>query len=205
MKNLISYPFVLLLVCGVLSCGPKAEEAKNAASVLSNLDKVTDAVNDAQNKVEQRRAKGDTLAIPHQDLQKYLPNISGYQKDGEPDGESVNMMGASFSKTSQKYKKGDLEAEVTIVDYNGAYAMYGAATAIWAMGLSVDNKEETTKGVEISGAKGMETFKKGSKKATVVLGIAERFLITIDAENQTDTEFVKEIAKSIDVSALSKM
>lgn len=206
MKRFILYSFSLVFVLGILSCGQKAEDAKNATTVLSNLDDVADAMKDAQSKVEERRAKGDTLAIPHQDLQKYLPNsISGYEKDGEPDGESVNMMGASFSKISQKYKKGDAEAEVSIVDYNAAYSMYGAATAVWAMGLSVDNKEESMKGVEISGAKGMESFKKSSKSASVVLGVAERFLITVEAQNQTDTEFVKEVAKSIDISTLSKM
>ena len=83
-------------------------------------------------KMEERRAKDDTISMPYADLKKRLPSsISGYTKEGNPKGESMNMVGVYYSTVSQIYKSGNGEITVNIIDYNDSYA----ATVMFATGL----------------------------------------------------------------------
>ncbi len=215
MKKIFNAIAVLVLTVSLVSCGGKKEEEEQAevkglGSALGALAKMGKEMekNAAQSKgkLEERRAKGDTLAMPYADLQKYLPVIDGY-KMGEPDGGSINMSGMSYSSAEGKYTndKGD-RVKVTIMDYNQAYSMYTAATAMWAMGMSIDTPEEKANGFKLDDKiGGWEVFKKKSKEANVTLGVGERFWVSVEADKQENTEWVKSIAKSIDLGKLSAM
>ncbi|MFC0184220.1 hypothetical protein SAMN04515674_102250 [Pseudarcicella hirudinis] len=186
----------------LFSCG-KVKDAANAAEGLKNYAQNMEA---STKKMEDRRSKGDTIALPYAELQKYLPaSVSGYTKDGDPEGESMNMTGASYSTASQKFKKGDDDLKVTIVDYNAAYALFGMATAMMQTGFSVDNADEKLGGVELKAGKGWEDFKKKEKRASVVVTINERFLVTVEASNQTSTDLVKDVANSLDLKKLADL
>lgn len=90
----------LLFIAGILivvSCG-KVRDAANAAEGLKNY---AEGMKESASKMEERKAKGDTISMPYTDLQKLLPsNIAGYIKDGDPKGESMNMVGMSYSTAS---------------------------------------------------------------------------------------------------------
>jgi hypothetical protein len=198
-----------LLVCFVsagiliLSCG-KVKEATNAAEGLKNY---AEDLKESTSKMEERRAKGDTISIPYTDLQKMLPSsISGYNKEGDPKGESINMMGMSYSTASQVYKSGEGEITINIMDYNASYAAFGAATAMFSTGFSVDNDQEHLGAIDlgISGVKAWEDVKKKEKRSTVMAGINERFLVTAEGRN-VEPDAVKAAIKTVDFSKLVGM
>ena len=218
MKKTVSIIIASVLAVSIISCGQSEKEKqekeeqqaaiKTLGGALGGLMKagteMAKSAKESESKMKERRAKGDTLAMHYTELQKYLPTISGYTM-GEPDGGSVNMTGMSYSNAEGKYKneKGK-RVKVSIIDYNQAYALYLTATAMWAMGLSVDSPSEKACGFKIDETTGgWESFKKKSKRAEVTLGIGDRFWIHVEAEDQENTDFVKEIAKSIDLSKLS--
>ena len=218
MKKSISLIIATVLTVYFISCGESEEEKKQKeeqkkvikglGGALGGLIKagteMAKSAKQSENKMKERRAKGDTLALHYTELQKYLPTISGYTM-AEPDGGSVNMNGMSYSNAEGKYKneKGK-RVTVSIVDYNQAYALYSTATAMWAMGLSVDSKSEKACGFKIDESRGgWESYKKKSKKAEVTLGVGDRFWIHVEADDQENTDFVKEIAKSIDLTKLA--
>ena len=197
--------FVCLLSAGLLvsSCG-KVKEAANAAEGLKNY---AEGMKESASKMEERRAKGDTISMPYADLQKMLPSsISGYTKDGDPKGESINMMGMSYSTASQVYKSGDGEITVNIMDYNASYAAFGAATAMFATGFSVDNDQEHLGAVDlgISGVKAWEDVKKKEKSSTVMAGVNDRFLVSVEGRN-VDADVVKAAIKAVDFNKLAGM
>jgi hypothetical protein len=198
-----------LLVCFlsagilILSCG-KVKEATNAAEGLKNY---AEGLKASTSKMEERKAKGDTISIPYADLQKMLPSsISGYSKEGDPKGESVNMMGMSYSTASQVYKSGDGEITLNIMDYNASYAAFGAATAMFATGFSVDNDQEHLGAIDlgISGVKAWEDVKKKEKRSTIMAGVNDRFLVTAEGRN-VEADAVKEAIKSVDFGKLAGM
>lgn len=196
---------ILSLFLGLLlmSCG-KVRDAANAAEGLKNY---AEGIKESTNKMEERKAKGDTVSMPYAELQKLLPtNISGYAKDGDPKGESINMVGMSYSTASQVYKNGDAEITVNIIDYNASYAAFGAATAMFATGFSVDNAEEHLGAVDlgVSGVKAWEDVKKKEKKSTIIAGVNDRFLVSAEGRN-VEADVVKEAVKAVDLGKLAGM
>lgn len=203
MKKLSLLGYLLAVGLSVLSCG-KVKDAANAAEGLKNYAEV---IKESASKKEERRAKGDTLSMPYADLQRMLPaNISGYSKEGDPKGETINMVGMSYSTASQVYKSGDGEITVNIMDYNASYTAFGAATAMFATGFSVDNDQEHMGAVDlgISGVKAWEDVKKKEKHSTVMAGINDRFLVTAEGRN-VEPDAVKTAIKSVDFSKLAGM
>jgi hypothetical protein len=210
------------LAFGLLSCGGKkagddttgndeVTKVKNtlgAVGAMATVGKEMKKENEvAQAKIKERRAKGDTLAIPYADLMKYLPaSIDGY-KAGEPDGSTVNMPGASYSAVNVNFKndKGD-HVKVTLMDYNAAYGLYSSVTALWTMGMSIDSPEEKANGVKFDGEiGGWEDYHKKSKAAQLTLGIGYRFWLQVEANNQESNDFIKSVAKSMDLAKLSNL
>jgi hypothetical protein len=216
MKKLIYITLPFALVFTLTSCGGKSEEVKeeqvekpsNPLEALENLTEDSQESQDAaEKKIAERKAKGDTLAMHYEELMKYLPGeIAGYNR-GEPDGTSMNQPGVSFSTADVRYtNEKDEEIHITIIDYNQAYGMYTAATALWAMGMSVDTPEEKSQGVKFEGEiGGWEEFNKKTGRTVLTLGVGYRFWVQIEADAQKDTENVKAIAKKIDLKKLSEI
>ena len=90
---IFSAGWILITACG----GGDKVVVKDGEVSVSDLPKVAEKMNEgvkeAQDRWEARKAKGDTLAMPYKDLQAYLPEVSGYTKDGGPKGSQVNMPG----------------------------------------------------------------------------------------------------------------
>lgn len=182
-------------------------KVRDAANVAEGLKNYAEGMKGSASKMEERKAKGDTISMSYKDLQKFLPsNIAGYTKDGDPKGESMSMVGMSYSTASQVYKNGDAEITVNIMDYNASYAAFGAATAMFATGFSVDNDQEHLGAVDlgISGVKAWEDVKKKEKKSTVMAGVNDRFLVTAEGRN-VETDAVKDAIKSVDFGKLAGM
>src|SRR5687767_15142437 len=149
MKTTFKLVSAALFSATLLSCGGTIDEeaTKPATNPLEALvqagEEMEKAANEGEAKMKERRAKGDTLAMPYADLQKYLPaSVDGYKAE-EPSGANMNMPGMSYSSAERRYAKDDgSSVKVTIIDYNQAYSLYSAATAMWAMGVSVDTPTE---------------------------------------------------------------
>jgi hypothetical protein len=207
-KNLL----LALAVGTVLTACETAQKAKeaaqNASAMSSAVQNYAANAEESQKKQDARRAKGDTLALPYAELQQLLPeSVEGYVRDGEPEGQSMNMVGASYSTASQTYKKGEETLKLTIVDYNNAYGLYGMATAFLAAGYSSENADEKIGGVDlgVAEAKGWEVLRKKEKKATLSVGVGERFFITVEAENQADSDQLKAVVKQLDLARLAQL
>lgn len=207
-KNYFLIFSILSASYGLISCGAtdKAKETANNLSALKdmaeNISKTAESMNDKQ---AERKAKGDTLAMPYKDLQAYLPILSDFEKDGNPEGESMNMTGMSFSVASQKYKRGVESIKVSITDYNAAYSAFMGVTALMNAGFSVENDNEIARGVDLGivGLKGYESIKKKEKNGSLLVAAADRFFISVEGSNIENAEVLKDVAKSIDLKGLA--
>lgn len=205
----------MIAIAGALftSCGEKAKEMgqamDNIKNIAENAEKVQAQQSDVQKRRDERRAKGDTLAIPYKDLQAYLPaSVNGYTAQ-EPTGESVNMMGMSYSTCARRYTKqganGEESVEVTIMDYNSQAALYDGAIMIWGAGITVDNDAETTKTLQtdLPYSAALEHYWKKEHRSEVTYALGGRFLLTIKADNQSSIDFAKNVAKSMKLAELA--
>lgn len=192
------------------SCKSKKDK-KNPDKIesLSDLkdyaENVQEKMDESQKKIEERKKRGDTLAMNYKDLQAYLPDISGYEKDGGPSGESMNGLGGSWSTASQRYKNGDKNIKVEIIDYNAAYQTFAGLTALYGMGFSREDDNEKMGAVDlgVAGVQGYETISKKEPNSKLTIVIAGRFITNIDCNGSNDSDFLKSIAKGMKLSELA--
>ena len=210
------YVWGLLAAAFIMSCGrlsEKAQDAKNTVNVLQNVDDISrnmeEGAKTAEKKMQERRQRGDTVAMHYDKLKAYMPtDLQGFTLDGDPKGEVMKNAGFSYSTITQNYKKGNSTLKVTLTDYNGVGMLYTAAFGMFGVGgLEIENDQEMVKGwdTKISEVKGFEKFRKKEKNASATVGSVERFMLNVEASEQENTETVKAVAKSANWGELSKM
>jgi len=204
---------LIILAITLFACGGKEESQDDNIDVEKNplgaaMKMAKNMQEQAEKMQENAEERKDAKAVHYEELINYLPtSISGYTAEAEPDGGTIEMQGASYSSANVSFKndKGE-RIKVTLLDYNAAMAMYGMATAMWASGFKIDTKDELAQSYNINDKiAGWETFKKKSGNASVILGISNRFLLTVEADNQKNCDNVKSIAKSIDIDKLASL
>ncbi len=224
MKKLFLYAAMIGVVsfsaCGGGDTETEENEENNETSMVDDLsnaynmtkaytdmgENLKEAVEGAEAKQKARKEKGDTLAMPYQELQKFLPEIDGFDPVGEAKGQTMNMQGMSYSTVEQKYSNGKETIKVSIMDYNAAYSMYTMATAIYPPGTKFeDNNQRVESFKKDDDLRGWEVYGKKSKDAELVYGVGYRFLVTIKADNQEDMDFVYDIADEMDMEAMAKL
>ena len=202
MKRILVLMSVLALIC----CKSKNNKIDTLGELKEAAEKSEAAVQKATDRWEERKKKGDTIAIPYKDLQAYLPEISGYTKDGDPSGEQTNFPGmGSWSNARQQYSNGDKRVEVSLADYNGSHGTFGAATAVYAMGFSSENdtRKEGSVDLGIKDAVAYETIYKKEPRSKLVLIVADRFFVELESDGNNDESFLRGIAKNMKLSDLA--
>ena len=207
-------PFIVVICCtaAFVSCKGNDKKTDNQETAAEE-NKMENAASDAKSgdegknaKWEQRKSKGDTLALPYKDLQAYLPEISGYTKDGGPKGSQMNMPGiGSWSEAEQNYVSGDKRVSVKFLDYNSAMQMMEGLTAVYAMGFSSedDSKKQNKLDLGKKDVAAYETIYKTDKRAELAIVVADRFFVTLNTNGDNSEEFLKDIAKSINLDKLA--
>lgn len=142
--------------------------------------------------------------IHYSDLEKFLPiAIEGYDME-DPEGTTLNMEGFSVSSATAEYTNADGGyIRVSILDYNAARSVYKMSTAMWGMGITIDSDDEYAKSFSLNNdISGWESFEKINNKSNVAAGIGNRLLITIEANNQSDSEKTKDILALMNLKSM---
>ena len=154
--------------------------------------------------IEAKKDQGDTLAMAYENLIKFLPaNVAGYIPKDNGTGKTDHSNGSSWSMAEKIYVNGNKKIKITLADYNGAYGLYAGATAIFSLDKT-ENKEERSLAITLKNGKwkAWESYKKVSREAFLITGINDRFLLTLEAEDQIDTELIKSVAENLDLDKL---
>jgi hypothetical protein len=212
MKQIKNMAICLVTLVGFYACNGKRSETETSKSteIVKTGGKVDEVSSDMppNNRWAARRAKGDTLAMSYKDLQAYLPDISGYTKEGGPTGSQVNMPGmGSWSETEQKYNSGEKNVTVKMMDYNASYQTFQGLTMAYSMGFTVEDDDKKQSKMELGekDAAAYGTIYKKDNRSEIVVVVADRFLITIDSNGNNDEAFIKSVAKSIDLQKLATL
>lgn len=192
-------------------CGGQVEEAAQALKNVQSIAQSADNAANAQDALAKRRAErvanGDTLSMAPDALLAYLPtSIDGYTATGEPEKTKMDQTGFSFTTVKRSFSKSDGSTlTCSIADYNGAVGILQGLSAAYMIKISVENGTEKSSTFQLpdSISAGQESFNKGSKTAQANYALVGRFLIQIEASNQTSSDFVKSIAEKIDQKGLA--
>ncbi len=205
---------VLSVVVGlvILGCGEKAEEARDAMNAVEQLARASDEIAEGQAEAEQfyqeRREKGDTVAMGYAELQEYLPSPpSGYAPTGEPEGFSQSMGSFSMSQAEQTYAAppdadGNAPSiQVTLLDFGGTEVAYGMMALPMMMSMSQEDAHHRmrTLSMDTPYTWGSEEYNKDTKDAKVTAVTRYRYVITVEASNQAEdrSSWVKDLVEDI--------
>lgn len=208
-KNLI-----VLVAMGALclGCG-ELQEAKQAAEAMSQLaeagEQLAENHSEAEKFMAERRAKGDTVAMAADELKTYLPTaIDGYVPKEEPSVSRTDMGGATFSVAEQEWiatnstdTNNPSRIKVSVTDWGGTEGGYALYAPMMAINISNEDARQRTASVklDVPYTAGWEEFQKESKDAKFSAVTRYRFMIALEASNQTEdqTPRLKEIASSL--------
>jgi len=206
--------YCLLITSSIffLSCGsnePTITE-KDGKVEISNImgvgEKITENMEAYQSKKEERRKNGDTLSMHYKELEKYLPEIPGFEKKREPRGEMVNMpMYGSWSKTEQEYEGPGGVIKIDLDDYNQSPNGFTMAAAAFGMIMQVENDREKSGSFDpgIPGVKGYEKLVKKSGRVTLFYAISDRFFLQLHGRDGVTVDYLKKVASGMALAELA--
>ena len=146
---------------------------------------------------------GQDKAVDYKTLQEKIPSsIKGYSQDGDPDGMNMDMNGMSWSSATRQFINGDKSLTITIIDYHGAVNMYNGFAMAWGNSMHFENDESIGGTTTVDGFMGVENYDKRDKSSSLVLGVHDRYYVSIEADE--DLDFVKSVASSLNLGSLSK-
>jgi hypothetical protein len=141
--------------------------------------------------------------VSFRDLQAAFPTVSGWTMD-KPKGERMTAP-VAFSQTEARYKNGDQEIEVKIVDS----AFNQILVAPWAMFLTAGYEKETDDGYEksttVSGNPGFEKWNSTRKEGELNIVVAKRFLVSVEGDQLADVKQLHDFAAKVDFSKLAAL
>ena len=150
-------------------------------------------------------ANGGKAADPvsFRDLQTAFPEVSGWTME-KPKGERMSSP-VAFSQTEVRYKNGEQEIEVKIVDS----AFNQMLVAPWAMFLSAGYEKETDDGYEksttVAGNPSFEKWNDKRKDGELNIVVAKRFLVSVEGNQLTDVKQLHDFAGKIDFGKLAAL
>jgi hypothetical protein len=198
------------MLLALYSCRSKSEKNVGEIKSLSDLkdyaENVVEETKKSEERSNDRRKKGDTLAIPYKDLQAYLPQANGYSSDQGPKGSQMNTPGlGSWSQAEQEFSNGDKHLSVSIMDYNAAHQAFIGLTSMYGLGMSYEDDDKKQAGVDlgIKDVKAYETIYKKDKRAELILVVGDRFVIDLKSDGEGDENFLRSVAKDMKLEELS--
>ncbi len=139
--------------------------------------------------------------VSFRDLQTAFPSVNGWTMD-KPKGERMTSP-VAFSQTETRYRMGDTQIEVKIVDS----AFQQMMVAPWAMFLAAGYEKETDDGYEkstmLAGHPGFEKWNDRRKSGELNLVVAKRFLVSLEGDKLTDMKQLHDFAGQVDFGKLA--
>ena len=216
MREIGIYCLIGLFLAGSAACGGgKTEEAWEAGKTAQQAAKAADetagggggdvakGMQDLAKAMEQLQQSPDGKAyepVSFKELQRFLPDISGWEKE-TPQGETMTAP-VKFSQAETAYTKGDARIELKIVDT----AMSKMLTMPYQMFLMTGYSKETGSGYEkaakVGGNPGWEKWDSEAKRAELGVIVGQRFLVTAEGSD-TDVKTVQDVIAKMDLGKLA--
>jgi hypothetical protein len=212
-----------VLIVAMSACG-KSEAQKQAEQAAEDAKKAAEAVAKAAESAgnaagaDLGKALGGMAAalsgaaggdgkvvepVTFQALQTMLPKVSGWEME-EPEGERMTSP-VPFSQTEARYKKGDSQVEVKIVDTGFAQLLVAPWSMMMAMGYSKESSQGYEKATTVASHPGFEKWQKNSKSGELNVFVGKRFLLTVEGDEIADTKVLHEFVGQMDLGKLATL
>jgi len=137
------------------------------------------------------------------ELASFIIDVPGWKAEGKPEGSTSSMGDFKITQVERSYSAKDKSLKIEIVD--GAFAQMVYAVFKMAVSFEIDTAEEYVKKATIKGFPGVEQYNYEDKEASVMVLVADRFLVSLEQDNAKDTSELIAIAKKLDLKGIAKL
>ena len=214
-----------LALVAAAACGKSAEQQRQeeAAKQLQDAAKKMEAAGNEAQKAAEKGAEGmaagmEALAkglgaaagvanggktvepLPFRDLQATFADLSGWERMN-PTGE-IHAAPFKISEAGQRYKKGDAEIRVKIID--SAYNALMLVPFSWISNMGYEKQTETgyEKAVKVAGFPALEKWDTRSKDGELTLVANKRYIVNLEGSDLDDVKVLHSLAESMTLSKL---
>jgi len=141
--------------------------------------------------------------VPFEDLIACLPEAAGWTRS-KPTGEQVTM-GIDMSRAHGDYEKGEGSIDVDITDSSFNQLFLAPLTTYLAKGYSERTNDGYRKAAPVNGQPAFETWNSESRRAEVIVVVANRFVVQATGHNVDSAEPVRALAQAVDFAKLATL
>ena len=204
MRAVVVRTLRMLSLVVVAGCGSGPKDAPPAATVTPAPTAVAQAVSATAAKTaapvtQMQSAK----AVAFEELLALLPEPAGWTRS-KPRGEQISM-GMDMSRALCDYEKGESSIDLEITDSSFNQVFLGPLTTFLAAGYSERTNDGYRKASPVSGHPAFETWNSDSRRAEVVVVVANRFVVQATGRDVDNAEPVRALAQAVDFSRLAAL
>jgi hypothetical protein len=119
-----------------------------------------------------------------EEIAKLLPNyIRGYSLDGEAKARLMVLGTIRYSLSEKNFVSGNRKIKVLLFDYKEASIMYNQATRKFSSFTPIETDSLILRSLTMTNCSGWESYNSHSKSSQILLGVCERFFLSIDGTN----------------------
>lgn len=141
--------------------------------------------------VNQLQAQDVALLTPTEILKLIPKRIKGFQQIIDPKAREMKIGTLTYTLCEKHFNDGKRTVKILLFDFKEPSVMYNQATSKWKSQASIESDSLVDRSVIIRNCPGWESFSKQSKTSQLLLGIADRFFLTITGENMQVNELRK--------------
>lgn len=195
----------LLLASSIIAsgCSKKESDAEKAAEAMSKaVDQMAAQAGNNAAATNGAANKTPGVAIPSKTLSGFLPKLSGYEPDGEPEVMDMDMNGVKYSHATSKYHGANgKEINVSIFDYN--YIAGLTAAYMGMMNMNMETNDEAWHSEKIGGFPAWTDWKKKSNEGSVGIVVNDRVFCIVEGHDGATLDELKSAASAINLSGIA--
>ena len=131
-----------------------------------------------------------------EEIVKLIPDyIKGYSLDGEAKAKLMALGTIRYSLTEKNFASGNKKIKVLLFDYKEASIMYNQATRKFNTFTPVETDSLILRSLTLTNCSGWESYNAQSKSSQILLGICDRFFLTVNGTN-VPLEVLKQVVSN---------
>jgi hypothetical protein len=138
------------------------------------------------------QASAQQVLMP-EEIARLIPDrLRGFQLSADPKTRLVQLGNIRYSLVEKSFSSGKGVVKILLFDYKEAPIMFSQATRKWSNLSPVTTDSVVLESFSLQNCTGWETFNVRRNASQVVMGICDRFFLTIEAQN-VSTETLRNI------------
>jgi hypothetical protein len=204
MRAVVVRTLTVLSLVVVAGCGSGSKDAPPAATATPAPTAVAQAASATAAKSAAPVAQMQSAkSVAFEELLALLPETAGWTRS-KPRGEQISM-GMDMSRALCDYEKGESSIDLEITDSSFNPVFLGPLTTYLIRGYSERTNDGYRKASPVGGHPAFETWNSDSRRAEVIVVVANRFVVQAKGRNVDNAEPVRALAQAVDFSRLAAL